>query len=129
MPCLSGTARECAIRTARFPPLVMSPTIARPKRNCQWHSSITLPVRQDSGGTRITGLRAGGFLLIAVEAHADVAQEQPAARGDADPVRRNRDQPVVGERAQIGQCVSEIIGKGNVPFLAEGRKVAVSFFF
>src|SRR3569623_684815 len=116
MPCLSGTERECAIHTARFPPLVMSPTIARPKRNCQWHSSITLPVRQDSGGTRITGLRAGGFLQIAVEAHADVAQEQPAARGDAAPVRSNRDPPVVGERAQGGQSVGEILGEGNDPF-------------
>src|SRR3569833_4127074 len=121
MPCLSGTARECAICTARIPPLVMTPTIARPQRDCQWHSSITLQVRRDSGGTRITGLRAGSFLQIAVEAHAEVAQAQSAARGDADPVRRNRAQPVVGERAQIGQCVSEIIGEGYVPFLAEGR--------
>src|SRR3569832_2450743 len=116
MPCLSGTARECAIRTARFPPLVMSPTIARPKRNCQWHSSITLPVRQDSGGTRITGLRAGGFLQIAVKAHADVAQEQPAARGDADLVRRNRGRPGGGGRARGGRGGGGGGGGGGGPF-------------
>jgi coproporphyrinogen III oxidase-like Fe-S oxidoreductase len=53
------------------------------------HSSDLPPPLADSGGTRVARLFAGRFLQVAVEAHADVAQEQAATGGDLDPVRRD----------------------------------------
>src|SRR4249919_975610 len=53
----------------------------------------------------------GGLLEIAVEAHGDVTQEQPPARGDRDPARLDPDQAVLGQGPQLFERLGEVLGE------------------
>src|SRR5690554_1829573 len=72
------------------------------------------PLASDGAGEPGPDVRVGGNgSEVAIEAHGNVTQEQPSARGHPDPVGLDADQAVVFQGLQLLHAFGEIVHENN----------------
>src|SRR5690606_16266488 len=86
-------------------------TLGLRRGNAVWPLSLTrgLCARSDGAGEARRGAGGVGRGQVAVEAHGDITQQQPALRSRGDAIGPDPHEAVVLQRAQQGQRIGEVV--------------------